>query len=406
MRISIITVAWISLIALSTPQAQATGLGALQVRSFMGERLNAVIPFRNLSLAAEKDLAQCFSVDRSGANDSGYLPVHPNLVVEGNAERGQLLLSTSHALTEPVSVLRIRSHCEQGGESVREYTFFLDPPPAEQSSQEDGQEPIQQVFLPVMQLRPAREEVATQPAPPAASPAQEVKRGEIWKVRKGDSIFRIAKRFEPADINKQRQLEKAIVSANPKLSNPNRIHIGDELLVPDVLPLATPVQLASSTKPAKAPDTLPEAGKSKRVALAQKQDDYQVTLTSTQLEATPAAQVSASGTGKPTDPDDKTAQLLAMRDKVDALEEKISILNKQLTLQSSRHSKLTASLHAVASPAIPTPPAGLLTRPLSSAPALGDDAPPYTALAIGAGMLIVLIFGAGLLNRRTRQANG
>ncbi|WP_137939447.1 LysM peptidoglycan-binding domain-containing protein [Chitinivorax sp. B] len=377
----------------------ATGLGALQVRSFLGERLDAYIPFKQLSLASEKELSQCFSVDRSGTNESGFPAVYPTLNVEGNAERGTLVLSTAHPMTEPVSMLRIRSHCEHGGESVREYTFFLDPPPPDKEASDTLSVPSQQVFLPVLKLLPKTDSttITQEPAPVVAG------RGETWKVRKGDSIARIAQRFEPNNGTKQRKLEKAIIAVNPKLINPNQIRIGDELLIPDVLPLAESIQVAVAPSASPAPAKLPEAGKSERVPRISSQPDFQVKLSATQIDTSIPGKGDSPSTDKSvTDPDDKTAQLLAMKDKVEELEEKIASLSKQLAEQHNRSTSLAATVQAAINlPGSKPATAAVADKQLKTANTIqGADSPPYLALGVGAGILIATVFGASLIRKR------
>ena len=65
---------------------------------------------------------------RDAASESG-LPViqKVQLQLEGDERAGVLRLRTLHAVGEPVTVIRLRSHCDKTGHVVREFTFFLDP---------------------------------------------------------------------------------------------------------------------------------------------------------------------------------------------------------------------------------------------------------------------------------------
>ncbi len=69
---------------------------------------------------------------------------------------------------------------------------------------------------------------STTPAPtaePAATPAATQQAATVYRVRKGDTLWAIARRFKV-------KLDE-LIAANPQLKDPNKLAIGDRINIPN-----------------------------------------------------------------------------------------------------------------------------------------------------------------------------
>ena len=118
---SFAAMAWITV----APAAVAMSLGDIEVRSALGEALDARVP---LGLAAGEVVdATCFALAR---DPEPGVPVLAEglLTVERLGDRAELRIRSSNAVFEPAMRVRIRASCPgQSGEALRQYSVLLDP---------------------------------------------------------------------------------------------------------------------------------------------------------------------------------------------------------------------------------------------------------------------------------------
>ncbi|MEW9897589.1 LysM peptidoglycan-binding domain-containing protein [Chitinivorax sp. PXF-14] len=393
-RPTIATLAVLPLLALSQTALATATLGPLQVRSYLQEPFDASISFSHVELSGKRELFGCFELDRSGGSENGF-PVISNatLSVEGSPEQGTLRIATPNPVTEPVALVRIKFRCDANADSLREYTFFLDPAPQDRVRDEAAPVPPSQVFLPVVRV------LATKPK--AAEPAAETGEKTTWTVRKGDTLQRISRRYQPGSKNRQKQLAQAIIDANPNIRNPDRIRIGQALVIPELLETrekfaAPPAAKAGPSSPAEPPPP-----KHRTAPIVASQTEYRVKLSATKNDADAGTKDDLGGTGKPSathENDDKTAQLLALNDKIRELEAQVAALQIELKRQSTA----PAAASGTAAPAKAATPRPAPQIPVAST--LKPDAPVSPYAALGIGVAIAGLTAGGLTWMRKRRA--
>lgn len=201
--------------------AHALVLGELEVRSALGEALDARIVLEQADAQAVD--ASCFSLTREGA---GGIPTIGEgiLTVERATGRPVLRIRTLGGIYEPALALRVRAACPgEAGAVLRQYSVLLDPRPG-----------IQVVAAPPVLERIGSPGSATelagasagapQPAPPVAS----------LRARGGDSLRSIAAAVFPRDRLAQAQYLSALREANPALASQP---VGDTLAEGTVIAL-------------------------------------------------------------------------------------------------------------------------------------------------------------------------
>jgi pilus assembly protein FimV len=233
---------------LVTSAAQAAGLGKLTVLSALGQPLRAEIELTSVSqeeasgLAAKLASPEAFRVANIEFNPA---LLSLRFAVEQRGGRQLVRISSTQPLNEPFVDMLLELSWNNG-KLVREYTFLLDPAelratqPAQVAAAEApvrarpaqpqpaAQEPAP---APVPKARPARAERAPEPAP--AEPKQRV--AAEYRVKRGDTLGRIATQLKPADISLDMMLV-ALYRANPDAfigHNMNRLRSGEILSVPD-----------------------------------------------------------------------------------------------------------------------------------------------------------------------------
>lgn len=379
----------------------ALSLGMLKVHSYLEQPLDASISYSN-SPADGVTLGDgsCLEVDRDKQQSDTGLPVisRIQIQVDGTEQSGVLRIRTLTPIGDPVAVIRLRNQCDRSGHIVREFTFFLDPQP--EIRLKGNEEPPK---------------VSTRINLPHATTAPRVKRQidvptkEIWTVKRGDTLTGITRHFQP-DPDKQKALAKAILASNPAIRNANRINIGQKLTIPELTVLyaanavssggqrGEPEQPAETRPSPKQPqaDTPPsqplrQAGN----ADASGEVEYKLKLSPTRSAAA-ATDKPAAGSGGShggIDSDDKTAEMLALNEKISNLEQQMYTLRLQLEQAATRPAP--AKNVATAKPAA-------ATSPQISSENEGDGALPLPVwLLAGAGGLV--LGGAGFLIYRRRR---
>lgn len=386
-----------------SPHAHALSFGMLKVHSYLEQPLDATLSYSNnpgeVSGIAERN---CIEIDRDKSSDSG-LPVvnRIQLQIDGNDVSGTIRLRSSHALSEPVAVIRLRNSCDNTNIVVREFTFFLDPQPQIRYTDEStSAAPVQ---LP-----------KTLSAAPKPRKQIDVPTHEIWTVKRGDTLTAITRHFQ-ANREGQKQLAKAILASNPQIKNPNLIELGAQLVIPELSALyasnaATPegeeapagaasraVQRNKQQTPASA-DKAPAVRYAKAPG-SESEPSYKLKLSPTRNEGDSTGksdEAAQTGQGKRNniDSDDKTAEMLALNEKISQLEEQMHSLRVQLQLQTTPPAAAPAK--AAAKPAATAAP----QPALDSTSETGDGLPLWLLAPAGG----VLVAGLGYLQWRRRNA--
>jgi len=241
--------------------AWALGLGRLNVQSALGEALRAEIDITSLSPEEESSLkvriAPPESYRASGVDYNAVLPSTQVTVARRPDGRTYLRVQSDRAVQEPF-VDVILELTWSSGRLVREYTLLLDPPQSRVAPPVMAQAPAApqisaapQPSTPV-QTAPSTGAVAAAPqAAPAPRPAAPAARGTVqraspvapatapsgegeYKVKEGDTLYRIAKGNQRANVSLDQMLV-ALFRNNPNAfsgDNMNRLKAGAVLNVP------------------------------------------------------------------------------------------------------------------------------------------------------------------------------
>ena len=111
-----------ALAALMMSDANAIGLGAVNVQSPLGQPLRATIPL--LGVEGARPLGTCFSARLSSAD--GVFLAAPRISLTPGTTLASLNLSTSIPIAEPALTLMVEMGCGEGIQ--REFSLLLDPP--------------------------------------------------------------------------------------------------------------------------------------------------------------------------------------------------------------------------------------------------------------------------------------
>ena len=253
-----------ALAALGAPvfDAQALGVGRLNVQSALGEGLRAEIDL--ISLSAEESaslsvrIASPEAYRQAGVDYSAVLAGTRAVVVQGADGRASLRLSSDRAVQEPFIELILELNWTSG-RLVREFTLLFDPPGARGA--------VQAPVAPVISAAPPAATPKPLPAAPAASaepvapaaasavvavsprPAAQVmpakpnalmpdaavsSTGQRYPVRPGDTLYGVAGRLQSPGVSLDQMLV-GLYRANPEAfieRNVNRLRAGVVLAVP------------------------------------------------------------------------------------------------------------------------------------------------------------------------------
>ncbi len=356
----------IALATLAGPSAAVT-LGEVQVRSALGEPLDAVIPLK--AAAGESIERACFST--LPGNDAGLPEAGAGTVsIERSRGTAALRLRTYAAITEPAVALKVRSACPGAttAESIREYVLLLDP-------------------------RPATATASPAPATPGAF-APAAPRGILATIlaRIGDTLESLARALVPRGNSARRDYIAAMRAANPSLQSlgeQDPIPEGTSVALPD-LRLATVARPRAETQAATEPVAPPPARQ--RAAAPEKREERAAAPGAPRSDARPAAaperreaprarapgfvlrlsgaEVDMSRSSRFDEPmrqklrerqlvldaDDQVSALLAMRNSLKLLETRVAELQLKLAAMPPSLAGLTPPAEtAPAAPAAPAP---------------------------------------------------
>ncbi|MCW5657977.1 MAG: LysM peptidoglycan-binding domain-containing protein [Burkholderiaceae bacterium] len=243
--------------------AWALGLGRLNVQSALGEALRAEIDITSLSSEEDSSLrvriAPPESYRASGVDYNSVLQSTTVTLARRPDGRPYLRVTSDRAVQEPF-VDVILELTWSSGRLVREYTLLLDPPqsrvappvmaqapaapqisaapqpiaPAPSQSAVVTPPPVApQAAAPTPRATPAPRATTAQRASPAAPAGAPSAEGE-YKVKEGDTLYRIAKNNQRANVSLDQMLV-ALFRNNPSAfigENMNRLKAGAVLSVP------------------------------------------------------------------------------------------------------------------------------------------------------------------------------
>lgn len=194
---SILVVAWVS-------SANAVGLGALDIRSYLGEPLNLRIGV--ITQPNEEIESGCFSVINSPNAEPSINRRDVRLTLVESKNGRYIEVRGNNSFNEPIGRLSIRAGCQSESGVVRDYPLLLDPTPL---------------------LTPNTATTRGQIAPPVPSAAAQTggsanpqASGESgrWVVYAGDTLSSLAAGIYPKNRVRQAQYVAALRSLNPTLA--------------------------------------------------------------------------------------------------------------------------------------------------------------------------------------------
>jgi pilus assembly protein FimV len=255
-RVALSSVALAALVA-ATGNAWALGLGRLNVQSALGETLKAEIEISSLTPEEESSLkvriASPEAYRTQGVDYNAVLSSTQVNVARRPDGRAYLRVSSDRAVQEPF-VDVILELTWSSGRLVREFTLLLDPPQSRVAPPAQAAAPTAPQVSAAPSASPAPSTVTAAPTPPqAAAPATrpaQSSRGttqaskapaaalpsgaDEYKVKEGDTLYRIAKQSQRSGVSLDQMLV-ALFRGNPNAfigDNMNRLKAGAVLSVP------------------------------------------------------------------------------------------------------------------------------------------------------------------------------
>jgi len=453
---------------LMSSAASAAGLGRLTVLSALGQPLRAEIELTTGpgedpgSMAVKLAAPEAF---RNANIDFNPALLSLRFVVENRGGRQVIRVNSAQPLNEPF-VDMLLELTWNNGRLVREYTFLLDPPelratqPAQvaagaatgaaagaAASAAAGSEQSR-LATRAAAARAGAERQASAAAADEESPSS-------YRVRRGDTLGRIANRVKPGDVSLDMMLV-ALYRANPDAfigNNMNRLKSGQILSVPDADAVRSGAsageargvvvthaadfeayrnklagQVASST-----PSAAPEAGQSAtgrvtaRVeenasSTKEAQDKLRLSKAEAAGAATAGAAAQQGGTASVEDTVAKQRELAAAQARVKELEKNVGELESLMTVENRQGAEAQQGAAAGAAGAAAGAATGAATEtpaePAAEKPAprprLKKPAPPPeepglvdtlmdNIAVLGAGAAVLLLGAFGIAQRRKRK---
>ncbi|HUX81670.1 MAG TPA: FimV/HubP family polar landmark protein [Halothiobacillus sp.] len=285
----------------------AAELGAAKLESHLTERLKVIIPISGLngtSLDEVKvSLAPEHFYDQAGLSMDS-LAGNIMFQIKPGAKGPYVLISSKRSITDPIlsMLLQIKT---ANGNFVKEYDLLLNPPVHGDSFRTATQRSTTTQQTQVATTTRSSNPVVTNTEPKASvwhtvKDVPDVKMNGQYKVKRGDTLYDIAKQSAAESKMSVRPMMQAIINANPKAfvdGNGNSLMAGAVLKVPEGAPAAA--SAASQTA-----ETKGEAATSEASTTPQTQPKLQLLSP----DATPAAQTNASSENTTTTSNTTTAE--------------------------------------------------------------------------------------------------
>lgn len=212
-----VTVLATAIAAILPFQANAAGLGGIQVFSALGQPLRAEIELHATPAELDGMSASVPSPEAFSRANLEYSPLMSDLEmnIERRGSRSVIRLSSSRVINEPFIDVLVQLRWSAGS-LLREYTFLLDPADAQ----------------PARAAAPASARAASGARSAAAPVAAD---GGRHAVRRGETLHRIAQEYLPAGATLDQMLI-GLLRENPEAfadGNINRLRAGSTLNIPD-----------------------------------------------------------------------------------------------------------------------------------------------------------------------------
>lgn len=241
--------------------ASALALGEATVKSFLGQRLDAVIDIASLSPAEAAALTVRAASPEAFADaklDYSGLIRSLRFTLDKQGERTRVRISSDLPIFDPFLILLVEVEANES-RTIRQYALLFDPPPLDDTAAMG-----EAITPPVIQVAPAASTAptlatpqvtaqATPEVPPQASPlstaqaststaeAKPLSSESSRQVRSGETLFGIASALKPPEFSVE-QMMIALQNSNPDAfisKNVNRLKAGSVLGLPGADSLAT-----------------------------------------------------------------------------------------------------------------------------------------------------------------------
>jgi len=239
-KLKTLSAAFVSALVLSGA-AHAAGLGKLTVLSSLGQPLRAEIELTSVSSDEAGTLVPRLA--SAAAFRQANVEMNPALLslrfaVEQRPSGPVIRVTSAQPINEPYVDMLLELGGGKGS-FIREYTFLLDPPElrTQQSAQIGSAISARPLPAPAPSAQaagPAAAPAARSAGAAAAAPKPESAAGEEYKVKKGDTLAKVAGQYQSGGVSLDQMLV-ALYRANPDAfigKNMNRLRAGAILSVP------------------------------------------------------------------------------------------------------------------------------------------------------------------------------
>ncbi|RLB60114.1 MAG: hypothetical protein DRH08_15885, partial [Deltaproteobacteria bacterium] len=242
------------LLIINPAQVSAVGLGEMNVKSQLGQPLNATVP---ITLAAGESIPKnCVAPTR---NSSGIgSPTNLKVTTPAATQAGtyNLRVTTTNPLHEPMYEISLLIDCPGTPVLLRQYVLMLDLPimtvngtdtaVADFSATNVSSSTTSRgdtLFVPSPTVQPLVQSArSTDPATTRAlqQSQQTIPAGKPYRISKGDTLSTIAARVEGRSADTTWSVAKLIFSMNPQAfirDNPDLIKLGSKIDIPEAAQL-------------------------------------------------------------------------------------------------------------------------------------------------------------------------
>jgi pilus assembly protein FimV len=190
--------------ALLMHSAQAITLGELQLKSYIGQKLKADIPYH---LNADERLFEgCYQILPS-SNDISYIGgANVQIVPQGDGSNGVIRIAAQQVAEEPMLGFALRIECETLS-LTRDFTIFLDPAPI--------------VDVPVVAVAKSNSAVSSTG-----------RNRKLTTLNKSESLQDIAAKYYPNDPKEYQRYLDRLKKSNPNIAEDDVLPIGTEVSIP------------------------------------------------------------------------------------------------------------------------------------------------------------------------------
>jgi hypothetical protein len=227
----------LALLALNPGHLHAVTLGEIELRSALGEPLNAVIP---IQLGRGEMLTpNCITIPQQTSDLKGLRDPSVKMPNAGQPGVYELTIRTMAPLIEPVYELALKVNCPGTPQLVRQYVLMPDLPGLALPSRpltkvtDRAALPTASALAPKFIDQPQNEKIVPRNL---KATGHRIPAGSVYRVREGDSLSAIANRIKDRPLNSTWKLASIILRKNPSAfigGNADLIKLGAEIRIPD-----------------------------------------------------------------------------------------------------------------------------------------------------------------------------